>query len=162
MENNQIFDPVTYMEQLHGQLKLTKDKYKFTKVSGVGNLEGVLENSRGNKFFFAVDDSQDGTTFRGAGAGYFERRPYTVFILGKADYGDFETRKQVLSEAKAIYRAILSRLIADKLNIPVLDVQRIAFYEVPPAFATGCSGIYFIFHVENPVNLMYDATDWIR
>lgn len=160
MNEIQIFDPIAYMEQLHQQLKLTRTKYKFVKVSGVANLEGILENSRGNKHFFAIDDSQDGTTFRGAGAGYFERRPYTVFILGKADYADMDARRIVLEEAKTIYRKLLSRLIKDKLSIPVLDMQRIQFYEVPPAFATGCSGLYFIFHVENPVTLVYDAADW--
>lgn len=155
-----IFNPVTYMQQLHGELKLTKDKYKFTRVSGVGALEEVLENSRRNNWFFAVDDSQEGTTFRGAGAGYYERRPYTVFILGKADYGDMDAREAVLSEAKTIYRHLMSRLIKDKLDIPVLDMERIRFYEVPPAFASGCSGLYFIFNVEIPVNLVYDAAVW--
>ncbi len=160
MSNITPFDPITYMQQLHGELKITTEKYRFAKVSGVGALEEILENSRRDKYFFAVDDSQDGTTFRGAGAGYFERRPYTVFILGKADYGDMEARESVLSEAKTIYRHLLSRLIRDKLNIPVLDMERIRFYEVPPAFASGCSGLYFIFNVEIPVNLVYDTKAW--
>lgn len=155
-----MFDPISYLAQLHGELKITAEKYKFVKVSGTGALEGVLENSRREKHFFAVDDSQDGTTFRGAGAGYFERRPYTVFVLGKADYGDMETRATVLEEAKTIYRHIMSRLIKDKLTIPVLDLERVRFYEVPPAFATGCSGLYFVFNVENPVSLLYDEEAW--
>lgn len=155
-----MFNPVTYMEQLHGELKLTKDKYLFQKVSGINALEGVLENSRRNDYFFAVDDSQDGTTYRGAGASYFEGRPYTVFILGKADYGDMATRAAVLEEAKTIYRHLLSRMIKDKITIPVINLATIRFYEVPPAFATGCSGLYFIFNVENPVSLVYDGTAW--
>ncbi len=154
-----MFDPVAYMQILHDQLIITKDKYKFVPVSGVGNLEGILENSRRHKYFFAVDDSQDGTTFRGAG-GYFERRPYTVFIVGKADYGDMQKRGEVMEEAKTIYRHLVSRLIKDKLQLPVIDLERIRFYEVPPAFATGCSGLYFVFNVENPVNLVYDAAAW--
>lgn len=155
-----MFDPIAYMETLHGKMKLTKDKYKFTTVSGVAELEGVLESMKREKYFFAVDDSQDGVTFRGAAAGYFERRPYTVFILGKADYGDMAKRKEVLAEAKTIYRTILSKLINDKLSIPVLDVEQIRFYEVPPAFAFGCSGLYFMFNVQNPVNLVYNAAEW--
>lgn len=155
-----MFDPIAYMQTLHGKMKLTKTKYKFTTVSGVSELEGVLENFKREKFFFAVDDSQDGVTFRGAGAGYFERRPYTVFILGKADYGDMTKRKEVLAEAKTIYRTILSKLIKDKLTIPVLDMENIRFFEVPPAFAFGCSGLYFIFNVQNPVSLTYDAAEW--
>lgn len=154
------FNPVTYMQQLHGELKLTAGKYEFARVSGISALEEVLENSRRNTHFFAVDDSQDGTTFRGAGAGYYERRPYTVFILGKTDYGDMDARETVLAEAKTIYRHLMSRLIKDKLNIPVLDMERTRFYEVPPAFAAGCSGLYFVFNVEIPVNLVYDGEAW--
>lgn len=155
-----MFDPIAYMKTLHSKMKLTKTKYKFTTVSGVAELEGVLENFKREKYFFAVDDSQDGITFRGAGAGYFERRPYTVFILGKADYGNMAKRKEVLAEAKTIYRTILSKLIKDKLSIPVLDMENIRFFEVPPAFAFGCSGLYFIFNVQNPVSLIYDAAEW--
>lgn len=154
-----MFDAVTYMQQLHGQLKILAEKYKFEKVSGIGALEGVLEGARRHKYFFAVDDSQDGTTLRRGGS-YFERRPYTVFILGKADYGNMQKREEVLNEAKTIYRHIMSRLIKDKLTIPILDMERINFYEVPPAFAFGCSGLYFIFNVENPVDLKYDAGAW--
>ncbi|WP_372775662.1 hypothetical protein [Mangrovibacterium sp.] len=153
-----MFNPIPYLQQLHGQLNLLKDKYKFVKVSGLNALEGILENSRREKYFFAVDDSQDGTTFRNGG--YFERRPYTVFILGKADYGNMEQRAAVLEEAKTIYHHIMSRLIKDKNSIQVLDLERVRFYEVPPAFATGCSGLYFIFNVENPVNLVFDAEAW--
>ena len=154
-----MFDAVTYMQQLHGELKVLAAKYKFEKVSGIGALEGVLENSRKHKHFFAVDDSQDGTTLRRGGS-YFERRPYSVFILGKADYGNMEQRAAVLAEAKEIYRHLMSRLIKDKLSIPILNMEHINFYEVPPAFAHGCSGLYFIFNVEVPVNLTYDAAAW--
>ncbi len=154
-----MFDPIQYMSDLHGKLKLTKEKYRFEKVSGTSALEGVLENFKRNKFFFAIDDSQDGITFRSGGA-YFERRPYTVYIIGRADYGNMEQREEILSEAKTIFRSILSKLIKDKLSIPVLNMEQIRFFEVPPAFAFGTSGLYFIFTVENPVNLVYNAAEW--
>ena len=154
-----MFDPIQYMQTLHGKMKLTKDKYRFEKVSGVSALEGILEHFKRNKFFFAVDDSQDGITFRAGGA-YFERRPYTVYVIGRAEYGNMDQRETILAEAKAIYRNILSKLIKDKLTIPVLNMEQIRFHEVPPAFAFGTSGLYFIFTVENPVNLVYDAAEW--
>ena len=132
-----MFDPITYMKSLHDAMKLTTEKYRFETVSGVSALEGVLEHSRRDKYFFAVDDSQDGVTFRGAGGTYFERRPYSVFILGKAEYGNMTQRSTVLDEAKIIFRNILSKLILDKRSIPVLNIENIQFYEVPPAFATG-------------------------
>ena len=155
-----MFDPITYMQTLHGSLKTTKDTYKFCRVSGVNELEEVLESFKNNKYFFAVDDSQDGVTFRAPGGGYFERRQYTVYVFGRADYGKMDQRETVLSEAKGIFRSILSKLIKDKLSIPVLSAESIRFYEVPPAFAFGSAGLYFIFTVENPVNLVYNAAEW--
>lgn len=147
------------MQTLHSELKLTTDKYKFCRVSGINALEEVLESFKRSKFFFAVDDSQDGVTFRSSGA-YFERKQYTVFILGRAEYGNMDQRESVLSEAKTIFRSILSRLIKDKLTIPVLSAENIRFLEVPPAFAFGTSGLYFIFTIEQPVSLVYDAAEW--
>ena len=154
-----MFDPITYMQLLHSKLKLTSEKYKFARVSGVAALEEVLEGFKRNKFFFAVDDSQDGVTFRGGGS-YFERRTYTVYIIGRADYGNMDQRTEILTEAKTIFRSILTRLIKDKLTIPVLSAENIRFFEVPPAFAFGSAGLYFMFTVENPVNLVYDAAAW--
>lgn len=155
-----MFDPIVYMQSLHAALKLTAEKYKFARVSGVAALEEVLEGFKRHKFFFAVDDSQDGVTFRGAGGGYFERRQYTVYIIGRADYGNMDQRSEILSEAKTIFRSILTKLIKDKLTIPVLSAENIRFFEVPPAFAFGSAGLYFIFTVENPVNLVYNAAEW--
>lgn len=155
-----MFDPIVYMQTLHTKLKLTKDKYKFARVSGVAALEEVLERFKREKFFFAVDDSQDGVTFRGAGGGYFERRQYTVFIIGRADYGNMDQRLEILTEAKTIFRSVLTKLIKDKTSIPVLSAENIRFFEVPPAFAFGAAGLYFIFTVENPVNLVYNAEQW--
>ena len=155
-----MFDPVQYMQQLHGGLKTTKDDYYFARVSGVSDLEEVLDKFKRNTRFFAIDDAQDGITFRGAGAGYFERRQYTVYLLGRAKYGDMDQRAEILTEAKTIFRSILSKLIKDKLTIPVLSAEQIRFFEVPPAFAFGTAGLYFIFTVENPVNLVYNAAEW--
>jgi hypothetical protein len=160
MADPAIFNSVTYMQLLHSKMKLTKDKYKFTTVSGVDELEGILSGFKTSKFFFAVEDSQDGMTFRGAGGGYFERRPYTVYIVGRADYGNMEQRATILAEAKKIFRNIQSKLIVDRTNIPMINLESIRFFEVPPAFATGCAGIYFIFFVEIPVNLVYNAAEW--
>jgi len=155
-----MFNPISYLETLHGQLNALKDTYLFSRVSGVQGLEEVLERSRRNSKFFAIDDSQDGTTFRGAAAAFYERRPYTVYILSRVTYGDMDTRATIMAEARTIFRNIVSRMIVDRYDIPVIDLARIQFYEIPPAFAQGACGIYFIFNVENPVDLTYDATAW--
>lgn len=154
------FDPVDYMETIHSQLKATKTAYKFVRVSGIGDLEGIIENAKREIKFFAIDDSQDGITFRGAGGGFYERRQYTVFILHRVKYNNMDGRETALSEIRAIFRNVMSRMIYDKISIVLLDLDRTAFYEVPPAFAQGCTGIYFNFNVQTPIDLRYDATAW--
>lgn len=155
-----MFNAVEYIETLHGQLNATKDAYTFARCSGVQGLEEILESSQKKKKFIAVADSEDGQTFMGAGAGHFERRAFTVFILTRAKYGDMAARETIMAESRSIFRSMVSRIIKDRYTIPVFDPQRIQFYEVPPAFADGTCGIYFIFTVEEPVDLSYNATDW--
>lgn len=155
-----MFDFIEYMRGIHGKLKATKTNYEFARVSGIDHLEEVLENTRRKQKYFAVDDSQDGVTFRGAGGSFFERRLYTVFLLVQAEPGNMTAREQFLTEVRAIFRNILSKAIVDKMTIPVIDLDRVAFYEVAPNFANGCVGIYFTFTVQNPVDLRYDATAW--
>jgi hypothetical protein len=123
-------------------------------------MEEVLDRFKRNNKFFAVEDAEEGQTFRGAGAGYFERRFYTVYILTRCKYGDMDARATILAETRAIFRNIISRLIKDKLTIQVISVENIRFYEVPPAFAAGTGGIYFTFTVENPIALTYNAAAW--
>lgn len=154
-----MFEPIDYMRQLHGKLKTTKDTYKFDTASGIAAIEGVVNNARRHQSFFVVDDSQDGITLRKNGA-YYERRPYTVFILCKVEIDDMPKRQEVLTASKKIYRSLISKMIKDKLSIPIIDLENIKFHEVPPAFATGCSGLYFIFSVDNPVNLVFNAEEW--
>lgn len=155
-----MFDPVAYFTQLHDELLATKYDYAFCRVSSLNNLEEVLEGYKRNTKFFAIEDAEDGQTFRGAGAGYFERRFYTVYLLHRHKYGDMTARATILGETRAIFRDLLSRMIKDKLTIQGLSVENIRFYEVPPAFAAGTGGIYFTFTVENPVNLVYNANQW--
>ena len=155
-----MFNAVSYIETLHGQLNATKNDYTFALVSSVSALEELLEKSRRVKKFLAVADSNDGNTFRGAGGAYFERRTYTIFVIQRAQYGDMDARATILAQARSIFRNIVSRIIRDRYSIPVIDLSRVQFYEVPPSFATGTCGIYFIITVENPVDLTYDESAW--
>lgn len=155
-----MFDFVTYMRTLHGKLKATKTAYTFTRVSGTNDLEEVLENTRRKTKYFVVDDSQDGITFRGAGGSFFERRAYTIYLLVQTTAGNMDTRETILTQVREIFRSLMSRLIKDKLTIPVVDFDRVSFFEVPPTFGNGSCGIYFTFYVQNPVDLKYDGADW--
>jgi hypothetical protein len=159
-----MFNCISYLQGLHASLKATKDTYKFTTVSGIAALEGVVMNCKKNNRFFAVDDSEDGQTYQGNSGGFFERRTYTAFILIKTPWGDETKRAAALTEARTIYHSLVTKMIKDHAalanELTTLDTSNIRFHEVPPAFASGFSGIYFTFVVENPINLVYDAGSW--
>lgn len=158
-----MFDANTYFENIVNSLKLTKDKYKFCKVSGVDQLEEVLQESKRSKYFFAVDDTADGQTFQ-KGGGYWERRPITVFILAKFDYPNMNKRQPKLEETRVIYRKVLSKMIKDRSvlesDLNYLQTDKVEFHEIPGFFAMGSTGIYFTFVVDNPVTLVYDESEW--
>lgn len=157
-----MFDPVTYFQNLTNSLKLTKDKYRYSKISGITELEEILANRKNYLHHVAVDDSQNGVTLQGEGRGYFERRPYTVFLCSVGKTGNMDQREIILEELKTIYRKFLSKLILDEASgqtLP-LDTSRTPFYELPGHFADGAVGIYFIITVDNSINLSYDSADW--
>ena len=156
-----MFNPIEYFKSLTASLKLTKDKYLFTKVSSLDNLSGIIANRKRNNFFVGVDDSEDGATVQGGGRGYFERRPYTIFLCGYAG-DDQDKRTETLNELRGIYRSFVTKIIKDKQQNPLIlfDTKRIPFYEMPSAFADGIVGIYFILTVDNQINLVYDAAAW--
>lgn len=157
-----MFDPITYFQGLTNSLTLTKDKFKFDTISGVFELEGIIQNRKRHQYFVAVDDSENGVTQQGEGRGYWERRPHTVFLCAVAKMGDMEQRKVLLAELRQVYRAFLSKIIKDKSEDVSIyfNTKRIPFYEIPGFFADGCVGVYFILSVDNSINLCYDPELW--
>jgi len=160
-----MFEPVAYFEELTDTLKTCQDNsYKFVKVSGMTDMEGVLANRKKYKNFIGVDDSEAGAIIQGRGSGFFDRRPYTVFICSAVKTGDREARETLLEQHRAIYRSFLTRIIHDRqndtMNLLHFNPSRIPYYEIGGAFGNGCVGLYFIINVDNPINLVYDADDW--
>ena len=160
-----MFDPITYFENLTDKLKVCRNNdYHFTKVSGLTELEGVLQNRKRYINFIAVDDSENGMTSRARGHGYFERRPYTVFICSATKYGDMDARNTLLNQHRTIFRSFMSQIIKDRAddqnNLLQFDSARIPFYEIPGMFGGGCVGIWFLIYIDNPIDLTRDADDW--
>ena len=160
-----MFDAIAYFQNIHDTLKATKDDFYFCKVSGMSYLEQVIQNAKRYRNFFAVDDIDDGVTFEGGGSGYYERRTYTVFLLMHyGDYGDIDARNNTISQAREIYRKILSKIIYDKVysaqGLRYMNTDQIKFNELPGHLLTGFTGFYFTISVDNPVDLSYDASEW--
>lgn len=157
-----MWNAVTYFETLMSKLKLTKSTFTFCRVTGLTYLEDVLANYATKKAFLAVDDTDDGVTIQ-TGGGFFNRRSVVVYILKKYDFKSQEDREEKTNETRVIHQKLLTKLIKDSTIIQemmYLDKTRIPYHEVPGMFAAGTTGVYFIITINEPVNLVFDESDW--
>jgi len=158
------FDAYTYFEDICRTNKITaKNRYRFCRVTGLSNMEEVIQNFKSEKHYFCVDDTEDGTVIQ-QGGGYVERRQYTVFLIKKYAFGKMEEQHEALNECRKIYRQIVKKLIYDRHflenEMTYLHVERIPFYEIPGYFISGCTGLYFMITVDIPTDFCYDGEEW--
>ncbi len=157
-----MWNSIAYFETLTNSLKLTKGKFVPKRVSGISNLEGIIADRENDKFT-AVDDTDDGYTFQGAGGGWFKRRTVIVFILQKYDIKNMIDRETKLNECRTIMNRFQSKIIADAQELEELlyfDKTRMPHYEIDEYFANGCTGLYFMISFNEPTDLIYDASEW--
>jgi hypothetical protein len=159
------FDAHAYFENLCSKNKMLRDGcYRYCRVTGLSNMEEVIQHFKKEKTYFCVDATEDGQTFQAAGGGFMERRLYTVFILKKIKFENMTEQDDAIRECRAIYRSILKKLIRDRRfledEMTYLRLDRIPFHELPGYFISGCTGLYFILTVDLPTDLCYDANEW--
>lgn len=159
------FDAYAYFQDIRDKNKLAAyGNYKFSRVTGLSNMEEVIAGSRKEKAFFCVDDTEDGVTLKKSG-GYFQRRSYTVFVLKKYKSLDMGDQHDALLECRKIYEQVLKKLIKDKdileNSMVYLLNDRIPFHEIPGHYINGCTGLYFIVTIEIPTDLRYQADEWL-
>lgn len=159
------FDAYKYFSELGEKLKIAKDnEYYPCKVTGLANMEEVINSYQKKKAYLAIDDTNDGHTFKSSGGGYFEKKQYIIFILRKYAHNNMDQQKEYLQQCRQIYRSICKRLIKDKSklinNMIYLNTDRIPFYEIEGYGIAQCTGLYFIITVDEPTNLCYDADEW--
>ncbi len=157
-----MWNAVTYFESLNNSLKLTKGKYTFCRVTGLNYLEDILSNIKGSSAYLGVDDTDDGVTIQ-QGGGWFNRRSVVVYILKKYDFNNQIDREEKTNETRLIHKKLLAKLIKDSGSVDglmFLDKTRFPYHEVPGMFAAGTCGIYFIVTINEPTELIYDASDY--
>jgi hypothetical protein len=131
--------------------------------SGIDSLEELLENFRKQPSFFAVDDTNDGVTERRSG-GFFKKRTFTVFLLHRYEFGNMADRERALSVCRELFRQIHSRLLVDKEkfdnNLIYMNTDNVFSRELGQYFINGCTGLYFMFDVSEPLDLIFDKDEW--
>lgn len=158
------FDAMSYFKGLSEKNKLTKSLgFKAVSCSGPLSLEGVIGSMKHARNFIAIDDTNDGVV-RESGGGYFKCVTYTVWILAKYKALDMNDRQEKLNLCRKIYKQFLSRILKDKYNwsmdFSYLLTGSIDTREMSSWFLDGVTGVEFHLDIDQPIELVYDASEW--
>ena len=113
--------------------------------------------------FFAVDDTNDGVTEKRSG-GFFKKRTFTVFLMMRYRISDMAERQAALEVCRRLFRQVHSRMLVDRENLDnelvYLNTDNVYSRELGEYFISGCTGLYFMIDVSEPVSLIYDSDEW--
>lgn len=164
METNNLFDAISYFKDLAKKNKLAKvNGFYPCSCSGINSLEEVLAKFKKESAFVSVDDTNDGVTERRSG-GFFKKRTFTVFIMKRYSFGDMKSRQNSMSICRQLFRQVHSRMLVDRESMGdkliYMNTDNVYSRELGEYFINGCTGVYFMVEVAEPINLMYDADEW--
>ncbi len=164
MDAVNLFDAIGYFKNMCSGNRLAKAHNFYPCVcSGINSLEEVLENFRRQSAFFAVDDTNDGVTERRSG-GYFKKRTFTIFIMKRYTFNDMEDRQRALDICRQLARQVHSRMLLDGEDLTndliYLNTDNVYSRELGEYFINGCTGLYFMIDVSEPIDLSYNADEW--
>lgn len=164
MDAVNLFDAIGYFKNMCNRNRLAKAHNFYPCVcSGINSLEEVLENFRRQSAFFAVDDTNDGVTERRSG-GYFKKRTFTIFIMKRYTFNDMEDRQRALDICRQLARQIHSRMLLDGEDLTndliYLNTDNVYSRELGEYFINGCTGLYFMIDVSEPIDLSYNENEW--
>lgn len=168
MAQEKIFNAFAYFKKVGDSNKLAKDSgFETGFCSGIGGMQDMMTNFRKNARLILVDDTTTQSTYSN-GVGYFRKDVYTVFIVADYRIDDMKDREEKLNLCRRIFRQIHSRLIHDRDgmvyedSLEYLQVDKIYSTELPRYFMSGVTGLYFMVNNDEPIDLQYDATEWIE
>lgn len=154
-----MWNSIEYFDNARKSLKLTK-AFTFSRISGMENLEEIL-NDRTSQNIFAVDDTDDGVTFK-KGNSFFRTRNIVVYVLKRYDIKNMIDREEKMTECRNIVNKIQSKILLDSNSIVELMFlrDRMPDHEIPGYFATGFTGKSLMITIDEPTELIFDEADW--
>lgn len=166
MDAKNLFDSEIYFGGLCAGNRLAREHgFHFCTCSGIENLQGPLAEFRNKAAFFCLDDTNDGTLIRGRNGGWFKNRTFTVFLLHRHD-GSMADRKAKLTLCRDLFRQLASRMLVDQESLDnelvYLQTENIMCSELGQHFLSGCTGLYFMVDVAEPIDLVYNSEEWQR
>lgn len=167
MNTTAFFNSEKYFADLCASNRLAQDKnFKFCTCSGIQSLQGPLDRFRTANAFFCIDDTNDGALFQGKGGGWYKKRTFTVILMHRYSFGNEEARLAAIDVCRELFRQLMSKMIIDaddmKNELVYLHTENVLSRELGQYFLSGCTGLYFMIDVSEPVNLVYDHSQWIE
>lgn len=167
MDAKHFFDSEQYFAGLcDGNKYAQSHNFKFCTCSGIESLQGPLDKFRATSAFLCLDDTNDGAMYRGKSGGWFKQRTFTVFILHRYRFNDEQDRAKQLAICRELFRQLASRMIVDaddlKNELIYLQTESILCRELGQYFLNGCTGLYFMINVDEPVDVTYSAEQWTK
>lgn len=165
MDSKRFFNAEEYFGTLCKANRLASEHdFQFCTCSGIGSLQGPLERFRSARAFFCLDDTNDGALFRSRSGGWNKKRTFTVFLLHRYTFNDEVDRAARLGVCRDLFRQLMSRMLldADDLcnELIYLHTEKVLSRELGRYFMNGCTGLYFMIDVSEPVDLKYDPEEW--
>lgn len=167
MDAKNLFDAEAYFAGICEKNRLASEKgFHFCTCSGIESLQGPLDAFRTKRAFFCFDDTNDGAMFQGKGGGWFKKRTFTVFIMHRYTMRDLKDRAAKLDICRQLFRQVMSKMLVDaddlKNELVYLATDNVMSRELGQYFLNGCTGLYFMIDVSEPVNLVYDKEEWLN
>lgn len=167
MDAKRFFDSETYFAEICERNALARENgFTFCTCSGVNSLQGMVERFRSTKAFFCLDDTNDGNLFQGRSGGWFKKRTFTVFIMHIYDLKSMDSYSKALSLCRLLFSQIISKMLVDADDMSnemvYLHTENILCRELGKYSLNGCTGLYFMIDVSEPVDLTFDESQWTR
>lgn len=160
------FDALEYFRSLAEKNKLAVENgFKGCLCSGIEGAQGVMAEYQKTANFVMVDDITAGAT-RETPDGFYEKNTYTVFIFARYKQFDMDDYNEKMRLCRRIFHQFVSRIIYDQdrgalQGIESFQMDNILSTEFGRDSFTGLCGL--MFHIDNdePVDVVYDAAEWV-
>ena len=169
MATTTTFDGKTYFQAIATSLKDIANSgtgNHFTKITGLGKMEGFLaERHSLTGYQLVYMDFMRGRYIDNKSDNILNQRFHTFFVMKNAADSLYDGKGEAaVDDCMAVARKIISKMREDRRNyanlMERLDVSSISFEQVGP-IAQGWHGVNVsFFMIDNPGDILYDATDW--
>ncbi len=138
-------------------------EFRPTVCSGINHLEGILQESLDHANFVCTSDICEESSYS-RGGGFFKRRVFTVFIISRYEFGNNADQARKIADCRELFRQFHSRLLRDSQRLQdeliYMDTANIRSRELGGVFLNGCTGLYFMVTVDEPMDIRYNADEW--